>query len=144
MHHGFARYSSMFVPKLFPSLEIPSIPAIEAEQPVDMLRRRPDIIAAERELAASNERVGIAISDYYPKVSLSGVLGLDTLTAGDLFTEKAFQPIGAGSVRGRLFDFGKINAEVAQARGGYAETLANYRLVVLKATEDVEGALVAL
>jgi outer membrane protein TolC len=43
-----------------------------------------------------------------------------------------------------LFDFGKINAEVAQARGGYAETLANYRLVVLKATEDVEDALVTL
>jgi NodT family efflux transporter outer membrane factor (OMF) lipoprotein len=124
--------------------KIPSIPAIETEQPVEMLRRRPDIIAAERQLAASNERIGVAISDYYPKVSLSGVLGLDTLTAGDLFTEKAFQPIGVGAVRWRLFDFGKINAEVAQARGGYAETLANYRLVVLKATEDVEDALVAM
>jgi NodT family efflux transporter outer membrane factor (OMF) lipoprotein len=124
--------------------KIPSIPAIEAEQPTDMLRRRPDIIAAERQLAASNERIGVAISDYYPKVSLSGLLGLDTLTAGDLFTERAFQPIGVGAVRWRLFDFGKIDAEVAQARGGYAETLANYRLVVLKATEDVEDSLVAL
>src|SRR5580658_736357 len=119
MHHGFARYSSMFVPKLFPSLEIPSIPAIEAEQPVEMLRRRPDIIAAERQLAASNERIGVAISDYYPKVSLSGVLGLDTISASNFFTEKAFQPAAVGGLRWRLFDFGKINAEVAQARGGY-------------------------
>ena len=109
-----------------------------------MLRRRPDIIAAERELAASNERIGVAISDYYPKVSLTGVLGLDSIAAGDLFTERAFQPAAVGGLRWRLFDFGKINAEVAQARGGYAEALANYRLSVLKATEDVENALITL
>jgi NodT family efflux transporter outer membrane factor (OMF) lipoprotein len=124
--------------------KIPSIPAIEATGPVEMLRRRPDIIAAERELAASNERIGVAISDYYPKVSLSGVLGLDSIAAGDLFTERAFQPAAVGGLRWRLFDFGKINAEVAQARGGYAEALANYRLSVLKATEDVENALITL
>jgi NodT family efflux transporter outer membrane factor (OMF) lipoprotein len=123
---------------------VPSIPAIEATQPVEMLRRRPDIIAAERQLAASNERIGVAISDYYPKVSLSGVLGLDTIAAGDLFTERAFQPAAIGGLRWRLFDFGKINAEVAQARGGYAEALADYRLSVLKATEDVENALMTL
>ncbi len=123
---------------------VPSIPAIESTQPVEMLRRRPDIIAAERQLAASNERIGMAISDYYPKVSLSGVLGLDTIAAGDLFTERAFQPAAIGGLRWRLFDFGKINAEVAQARGGYAEALADYRLSVLKATEDVENALMTL
>jgi NodT family efflux transporter outer membrane factor (OMF) lipoprotein len=124
--------------------KIPSIPAIQPTQPVEMLRRRPDIIAAERQLAASNERIGVAISDYYPKVSLSGVLGLDTISASNFFTEKAFQPAAVGGLRWRLFDFGKINAEVAQARGGYAESLADYRLAVLKATEDVENALITL
>ena len=73
---------------------IPGIPAITgADQPLDVLRRRPDIIAAERRLAASNERIGVAISDYYPKVSLSGALGFDS-TSGPLFNGKAFQPIG--------------------------------------------------
>src|SRR5260370_5667866 len=52
--------------------EIPSIPAIPGDQqPTDMLRRRPDIIAAERRLAASDEQIGAAISEYYPKISLA-------------------------------------------------------------------------
>jgi NodT family efflux transporter outer membrane factor (OMF) lipoprotein len=124
---------------------VPAIPAIgSSDQPLDVLRRRPDIIAAERRLAASNERIGVAISDYYPKISLSGALGFDTISASNLFSSKAFQPIGAGALRWRLFDFGKINAEVAQARGSYAEALADYRQAALKATEDVEDALMAL
>ena len=109
-----------------------------------MLRRRPDVIAAERRLAARNEQIGVAIADYYPKISLSGALGFDSISANQLFTAKAFQPIGTGLLRWRLFDFGKVDAEVAQARGGKAEALAQYRQSVLKATEDVEDALVTL
>jgi NodT family efflux transporter outer membrane factor (OMF) lipoprotein len=125
--------------------EIPSIPAIPGDQqPTDMLRRRPDIIAAERRLAASNERIGAAISDYYPKISLSGALGFDSLSAGHLFTFGAFQPVGGGALRWRLLDFGKVNAEVAQARGANAEALAVYRQAVLRAAEDVENALSGL
>ena len=124
---------------------IPAIPAIgSADHPLDVLRRRPDIIAAERRLASSNERIGVAISDYYPKISLAGALGFDSISAGDLFSAKAFQPVGAGALRWRLFDFGKVGAEVAQARGSYAEALAEYRQAALKATEDVENALMAL
>jgi NodT family efflux transporter outer membrane factor (OMF) lipoprotein len=125
--------------------EIPSIPAIPGDQqPTDMLRRRPDIIAAERRLAASNERIGAAISEYYPKISLSGALGFDSLSAGHLFTSAAFQPVGGGALRWRLFDFGKVAAEVAQARGANAEALAIYRQAVLRAAEDVENALSGL
>ena len=65
---------------------VPSIPSIANQEPTDMLRRRPDIIAAERRLAASNERIGVAIAEYYPKISLSGVLGFDSLNSGSLFT----------------------------------------------------------
>jgi NodT family efflux transporter outer membrane factor (OMF) lipoprotein len=125
--------------------EIPSIPTIPGdEQPTDMLRRRPDIIAAERRLAASNERIGAAISEYYPKISLSGALGFDSLNASYLFTSGAFQPIGGGALRWRIFDFGKVAAEVAKARGADAEALAVYRNTVLRAAEDVENALSGL
>jgi len=125
--------------------EIPSIPPIPGDQqPTDMLRRRPDIIAAERRLAASNERIGAAISEYYPKISLAGALGFDSLSAGHLFTSGAFQPVGGGVLRWRLFDFGKVAAEVAQARGANAEALAIYRQAVLRAAEDVENALSGL
>ncbi|TDV35881.1 NodT family efflux transporter outer membrane factor (OMF) lipoprotein [Paraburkholderia caballeronis] len=122
--------------------EIPAVPAIGADnQPLDVLRRRPDVRAAERRLAASSERIGEAISDYYPKISLSGALGFDSLNVGHFLTSNAFQATGAGALRWRLFDFGKIDAEVAQAHGANAEALAQYRLAVLKAAEDVEDAL---
>jgi NodT family efflux transporter outer membrane factor (OMF) lipoprotein len=125
--------------------DIPAIPAIGGnDTPLDVLRRRPDIIAAERRLAESNERIGAAISDYYPKISLSGALGFDSLSVNHLFTAKGFQPIGTGAVSWRLFDFGKVDAEVAQARGAQAEALAQYRQAALKAAEDVENALISL
>ncbi|MEI6001656.1 efflux transporter outer membrane subunit [Paraburkholderia bengalensis] len=124
---------------------IPDIPAIgTGDQPVDVLRRRPDIIAAERHLAASNEQIGVAISDYYPKISLSGALGFDSITTNHLFSAKSFQPVGTGALQWRLFDFGKVDAEVKQARGAYAEALAQYKEAALKATEDVEDAFVTL
>lgn len=112
--------------------------------PADVLRRRPDIIAAESQLAASNERIGQAVADYYPKVSLSGALGFDSISGQHMFTGSAFQPSIGGLVRWRLFDFGKIDAEVAQAKGANAQALAEYRQAVLKACEDVENALVTL
>lgn len=125
--------------------DIPTIPAIGGDdKPVDVLRRRPDIIAAERRLAASNEQIGVAIADYYPKISLSGILGFDSVSVNHLLSNKAFQPIGTGAVSWRLFDFGKVDAEVASARGANAETLARYRQAVLKAVEDVEDALISL
>ena len=125
--------------------KIPEVPAIgDADQPLDVLRRRPDIIAAERRLAASNERIGVAISDYYPKISLSGALGFDSIKAGTVFNGQAFQAIGGGALRWRLFDFGKVKAEIAQARGAYAEALVAYRQTALKATEDIENAMMEL
>ena len=123
---------------------VPSIPNIANQEPTDVLRRRPDIIAAERRLAASNERIGVAIAEYYPKISLSGVLGFDSLNSGSLFTSGGFQPAAVAGLRWRLFDFGRVNAEVKQARGVNAEALIDYRLAVLKAAEDVENALASL
>lgn len=124
---------------------IPAIPAIpDRTEPTDMLRRRPDIIAAERRLAASSDRIGVAISDYYPKVSLSGALGFDSISAASLFSKSAFTATGGGLIRWRLFDFGKVDAQVKQARGANAEALALYRQTVLRAAEDVEDSLMTL
>ena len=125
--------------------DIPAVPAFSGtEQASDILRRRPDIIAAERHLAASNERIGQAISDYYPKISISGALGLDSISASHFFSPSAFGALATGALRWRIFDFGKVDAEVAQAKGENAEALATYKQTVLKACEDVENALAAL
>jgi outer membrane protein TolC len=72
------------------------------------------------------------------------VLGLDSLNSGRLFTESAFQPAAVAGLRWRLFDFGRVDAEVKQAKGANAEALINYRQSVLKAAEDVENALALL
>ena len=112
--------------------------------PGELMRRRPDLVAAERRLAAANARIGVVTADYYPHVSLSGLLSVASIGTGGLFTGSAFQASGSGGLRWRLFDFGRVNAEVAQARGREAEALAQYRSSVLRATEDVETALARL
>ncbi len=123
---------------------VPVAPGIAPGNPADMLRRRPDLIAAERRLAASNARIGMAMSEYYPKFSLGAALGTATTQGGNLFTGPANQAQGVLGLRWRLFDFGRIEAEIAAARGKNAEALAAYRQVALRATEDVEGSFVTL
>ena len=126
--------------------DIPVAPQIATtETPGELLRRRPDLIVAERRLAASNARIGVAIAEYYPKLSLSGLIGGATSVAGgNLFTGGANQAAGVLGLRWRLFDFGRINAQIQQAKGQQAEMLAAYRLAALHATEDVENAFSAL
>jgi outer membrane protein TolC len=108
-----------------------------------LLRRRPDLIVAERRLAAANARIGAAMAEYYPKLSLNGLIGSATsVSAGNLFTGGASRPRRAG-LRWRLFDFGRINAQIGR-RGAGGGALAAYRLAVLRAAEDVENAFSAL
>jgi NodT family efflux transporter outer membrane factor (OMF) lipoprotein len=124
---------------------LPVLPPIHGDlQPVDLLRRRPDIIAAERRLAASNARIGVALADYYPNISLGALLGFESLGPASLISAAAFQPQLVMGLRWRLFDFGKVDAEVSQARGAHAEALARYRQTVLRAAEDVEDAFTAV
>ena len=109
--------------------------------PSDLLRRRPDVLAAEYRLRASNAHIGAAMGEYYPKLSLTGLLGVLSSTGGALFIGDAAQARGTVGLRWRIFDFKRIDAEIAAARGQYREDLAAYRAAVLIAAEDVENAL---
>ena len=119
-------------------VRLPTMTAMPA--PESLLRRRPDVLAAERRLAASNARIGAAMSEYYPKFSLSALLGFESLQSARA-SSATFQPQAVAGLHWRLFDFGRVDAEVAQAKGGNAEALARYRQAMLRATEDVENAL---
>lgn len=125
---------------------IPVAPQISSMgSPADLLRRRPDLIVAERRLAAANAKIGVAISEYYPKLALSVLIGSATaLSGGSLFSSGANQAAGALGLRWRLFDFARINAQIDQAKGQEAEGLAAYRQAALRATEDVENTISAL
>ena len=122
---------------------LPVSPRFDTGRPGDLLRRRPDLIAAERKLAAADARIGAAIADYYPKITLQGLIGYESISTSDLFSSKAAESQGALGIRWRLFDFGRVDAEVRAARGRTAEALAAYRQAVLRATGDVENALKA-
>jgi NodT family efflux transporter outer membrane factor (OMF) lipoprotein len=124
---------------------IPTAPGFATTgTPSDLIRRRPDLIAAERRLAASNARIGVAIAEYFPKFSLGGLFGSASTQSASMFTGSSEQVQGFFGLRWRLFDFGRIDAEIAAARGKNAESLAAYRLAVLRASEDVEDAFSAL
>jgi NodT family efflux transporter outer membrane factor (OMF) lipoprotein len=125
--------------------DIPPVPSVPVnDKPLEVLRRRPDVIAAERRLAASNARIGQALADYYPKISLAGLLGYESSHPSDLFKAATFQPQGLVGLRWRVFDFGKVSAEVAQAKGAEAEALASYEHTVLRAAEEIENAFTSL
>jgi outer membrane protein TolC len=122
-------------------VDIPDVPEISGfGTPTDLLRRRPDIIAAERMVAASNARIGQALAEYYPKLSLSSIVGSQALAPAHLFQQQGFQPLSVVGLRWRLFDFGAVAAEVERAESANAEALLQYRSAVLRAAEDVENA----
>jgi NodT family efflux transporter outer membrane factor (OMF) lipoprotein len=123
----------------------PAPPTLAAgDGPAALLRRRPDILAAEQRLIAANARIGAAVADYYPKVSIAGLIGVDSIDAGHLFVADALQHQVTAGLQWRLFDFGRVDAEVARARGGEAQALAAYRATVLRAVEEVEDAFTRL
>lgn len=124
-----------------PASEASVPPLAVSLTPAQLLRRRPDVIAAERRLAASNARIGVAVAEYYPKFSLSALLGFESLSSATP-SAASFQPLALVGLRWRLFDFSRVDAEVARAKGANAEALAHYRQAMLRATEEVENALV--
>lgn len=120
----------------------PSPPApVGSLSPADLMQRRPDIVIAEHHLVAANARIGAAVAEYYPHVTFNGLAGFESVDTGSLFTSAAQQSGALVGLRWRLFDFGRVDFEVAKARGREQEALAAYRGAVLHATEDVEAAL---
>lgn len=125
---------------------IPVAPQISsAGSPADLLQRRPDLIVAERRLVVANAKIGVATSEYYPKLALSALIGTaSTISGGNLLSAGANQATGVLGLRWRLFDFARINSQIDLAKGQEAEALAAYRQAVLRATEDVENSISAL
>ncbi|MCX7282808.1 MAG: efflux transporter outer membrane subunit [Novosphingobium sp.] len=112
--------------------------------PARVLRARPDVAMAEARLISANAAIGAALAEYWPSLSIGGLAGVQSNRFGQLFTGDSVAMQGALGLRWRLFDFGRIDAEVASARGRYREMLAAYREAVLRATGEVETAQATL
>jgi NodT family efflux transporter outer membrane factor (OMF) lipoprotein len=120
------------------------LPRIPAGVPSTLLERRPDIAAAERRVAAANAEIGVARAAFFPTFGLSADGSSSATRLGDLFSASANTWSLGLSAAQTLFDAGARKAQVEQARASYDASVADYRLVVLTAFEDVENQLTAV
>lgn len=118
-------------------------PGIPVGLPSDLLRRRPDIRQAEREVAAATARVGVATADLFPRFFLTGAAGLQSLSASDFFTAGSrFWSFGP-SMRWPIFTGGRIRQNIKVQNARQEQSLIRYEQTVLTSLEEVENALVA-
>ena len=128
-----------------PALSLPAqTPSVPRNVPSDLLERRPDIAAAEREMAALNAEVGVARAAMFPSIKL-GVSGGSETSFIEKIVNSASRVWGIGpELQLPVFDGGKNKANVEAARARYDESAAKYRSTVLAAVRDVEDALSSL
>jgi NodT family efflux transporter outer membrane factor (OMF) lipoprotein len=120
------------------------VPVPAADIPSTLLQRRPDVAAAERRMASGNALIGVAVSAYFPDLTLSGEYGFSGSNLGNLFSaSNTLWSLGADASE-TLLDFGLRKAQVAAARAVYDEDVATYRQTVLSALQGVEDELAAL
>jgi NodT family efflux transporter outer membrane factor (OMF) lipoprotein len=121
---------------------VPGVPnEIALGIPADLLRRRPDLRKAERELAAQTARIGVAEAERYPKISLSGDIGLSALALGDLFSSDSLSTGGSSGISWPVYDAGRIMKNIEIQYAAQEQKLIAYRAALLIALEDVENAM---
>ena len=133
------RTASSFALPAAPHLAEP--PTIPAGLPSQLLERRPDVASAERQLAAANARIGVAVADFFPRIRLTGAAGFESADLGLLFQPQSrLWQIGP-SISAPIFEGGRNAANLQAARARYEEGLATYRKQVSIAFQEVETAL---
>jgi len=122
---------------------LPALPAqIPAGAPGELLRRRPDVFAAERRLAAATERIGVATADLFPRFTLGGLIGTQAIDSDALFERDSETRSIALGIDWSFLDIGRVRARIAAADADAAANLASYEQTVLHALEETENALV--
>lgn len=134
--------------KVHPELEkrepIPITPLnVAVGVPADLLRRRPDVRQAERQLAAQTARIGVATADLYPKFTLSGSIGLEAFSLSNLSSSGAWSLSGGPRITWAIFKGGAIRQNIEVQSALQEQALIQYEATILSALEEVENALVA-
>lgn len=133
--------SAVSIPQAILTQAPPSVPT---GLPTALLERRPDIAAAERQMASANEQIGIAQAAYYPSLTLAATAGLQTSNFLEWFTwPSRFWSVGP-TMSQTILDGGRRRAQLGQVKELYDSTVANYRQIVLTGFQQVEDNLAAL
>lgn len=120
------------------------LPVVPVGLTADVLRRRPDVRAAERRLAAATADIGVAVADLYPKLTLSSLVEVLSSSLGNVFSGNSFQFVGTGALKFPLIDWGRGRARVGLSREAREQAYASYQATVLGALRDVADPLAAL
>jgi len=132
--------AQLAAPAPLPGLPVTDLARLPVGTPEQWLQRRPDLLGAERELAAATASVGVARTELFPRLSLSGLLGLNAATFSNLGrAESAVYSLGVG-LTWTPFDLGAIRARIGASEARAQQSLANYELAVALALEETEGA----
>jgi outer membrane protein, multidrug efflux system len=118
-------------------------PAVPVGLPSDLLQRRPDVQKSESELAAATARIGAAKADLFPKFSLTGFAGVESISTGNLFDYASRYWSAGPTVQWEIFQAGSIRANVRVQNARQEQALDTYQQTVLVALEDVENAITA-
>lgn len=122
---------------------LPALPArLDPGTPGELLRRRPDVAAAEQRLQAATARIGVATADLFPRFTLSALFGSQTTDAGALFERASETRLVLLGIDWSFLDVGRVRARIAAADADAEGELARYQQSVLLALEDTENALV--
>ena len=121
-----------------------AVPVVPAGLPSDLLRRRPDVRAAERQLAASTADIGVAVADLYPKFKLTGMAEFLSTSLASLLSRDSIQATGVAGVTFPLLDWGRRRATVNSRKEDREQAYLRYKATVLGALRDVEDPLARL
>jgi NodT family efflux transporter outer membrane factor (OMF) lipoprotein len=121
-----------------------TIPVIPTSVPSALLQRRPDVVAAEYNVAAANANIGIQEANYFPQLTLTGTYGFLSTSLGTLFKAVNASRDAVLSASDTVFNFGGTQAKVAEARATYHQEVATYFQTILTAFQDVENDLASI
>lgn len=137
------RTPDALIAQLEPQQLLPALPArLDAGTPGDLLRRRPDVAAAEHRLHAATARIGVATADLFPRFTLGGLIGSQAIDSSALFERASETRLVALGIDWSFLDIGRVRARIAASDADAAGELARYQQTVLLALEDTENALV--
>ena len=128
-------------PRLLPTLPVTDLSALPLGTPEQLLRRRPDLVQSERQLAAATADIGVATADLFPRINLVGLIGFATNQLSGFGQSTSQQYSLAAGLTWPLLDFGRVRSRISASEARALQALAGYEQTVATALEETEGAL---